>query len=190
MLTHRSPDPGTQGVRQSAASVDTTGPDSTVTLFFLADGRPIEMRYCPQCGQQVEERDAFCFECGTQLDGPAGGQQSSLATVWAGGLLGVTGALESLALVLFAGEMVEVAESGGFGGDFSVGLLRVQGGFGLLLSVCVLGVCYYYYSQGYVEKRYFWGLILAGVVGFFFGAALSFLVLLGVGLYGLVVVAD
>lgn len=146
------------------------------------------MRYCPDCGQQVAETDAYCFECGGQLQRTAseGSRVESMGTVWAGGLLGVLGLFES-AILIFAQDMVmETAQDFGVEDELSSGMLSVLGGFGMLLSLCVIGLAVYYHSQGYVDKRYFLGLLAVGLIGLLFaGGGLSQLLMIVVAVYGL-----
>lgn len=148
------------------------------------------MRYCPQCGQRVEEDDAFCFECGTQLESgqiPHGveAKPTSMGTVWAAGILALIAIIESLGYLLYAEEALEMA---GFGEEISAELIMLSAGFGLLLGLLVIGLTAYYYNEGYVEKQFFWGLIGIGLIGFLFGSALSFLFIVIVGVYGMLAV--
>ncbi|ERH09919.1 MAG: hypothetical protein J07HX64_01684 [halophilic archaeon J07HX64] len=57
-----------------------------------------------------------------------------------------------------------------------------------MLALALIGLCVYYYRQGYVSRRFFWTLVGGGVVGILLGNAISFLLLLVVGGYGLLVV--
>lgn len=148
------------------------------------------MRYCPQCGQRVEEEDAFCFDCGAQLDGGYDAQESrgnvtSLGTVWAAGILAIIAVVESLLILLYPQQALEAS---GFEDELSAEVLMITGGFGLLLALSLIGLAAYYYNEGYVEKQFFWGLIGIGLVGFLFGSAFSFLLVLIVGIYGMLAV--
>lgn len=143
------------------------------------------MRYCPECGQEVEPADAFCFECGTELSGSGGDQIHSLRTVWASLVIAVLGIIESAMLLIMPGEIAQQAESFGFGSSFSDSLLMVMGGIGLVISLAVIGLCAYYYSEGYVDKRFFWGIFAAGAIGLLFAGGISFLILIAIGVFGL-----
>lgn len=143
------------------------------------------MGYCPQCGQRVEEADSFCFECGTPLDGPGPEKTESLRSVAAAAVFAGIGLLESLVLVLFPEATLEQAAEFGLDEGLSETVLLVTGGFGLVLSLSVIGLCAYYYSEGYVEKRFFWALLVTGFLGLFVAGRLSFVALVGIGLYGL-----
>ena len=222
------------------------------------------MNHCPHCGERVEPRDAYCFECGEELSGAGGtgegegrtrgqgrqrgespergsspegkagresqapaaqsrGQQSqrrrsggarearsrpsesggyrqggvqressgrveSLTTLWVATGLSVLALVESLSAIVFADEVVEFVEDSGFAGDVSAETIAITGGLGLVIALALVGLCVYYYRQGYVERRFFWGLIVGGGVGLLFGSGLSFLILIVVGGYGLLVV--
>ena len=241
------------------------------------------MNHCPHCGERVEPRDAYCFECGEELSGgadgtdtnqgiagngegrprgesgepqgmppgqdrppegqprseaqtgreneaPAGqsrgqrrrsggaretggrprenngyrqergeyrqegvqhetsGRVESLTTLWVAAGLSVLALVESLSVIVFADEVVGLVEDSGFGGEVSAETIAVTGGLGLVVALVLVGLCLYYYRQGYVERRFFWGLIVGGGVGLLFGSGISFLVLIVVGGYGLLVV--
>lgn len=143
------------------------------------------MRYCPHCGEQVAEEDSFCFECGTALDGPGPGKGESLRTVGAAAVVSAIGLVESLVFIFFPETILEQAEEFGLEEGLSETFLLVTGGFGLVLALGLIGLSYYYYSEGYVEKRFFWILIIAGFIGFLLASMVSFLVLVVLGVYGL-----
>lgn len=144
----------------------------------------MDLNYCPHCGEEVAERDRYCFECGAELDGGPTGQVRSLRTVAAGAVFAVLAAIENLTVVIYAEEWLELS---GFEDELSVGIMQAMGGFGLLIALGILGLCYYYYQEGYVERRFFVGLLVAGVVGILFAGALSFFVIIAIGAYGLLV---
>lgn len=148
------------------------------------------MRYCPQCGARVSEEDAFCFECGADLDPSEPDQISSLKTAYGAGVLAVIGLFESLFFIFSPESILAQAEEFGLGDGLSAEMLMVTGGFGLFLSLVVGALCYYYYTLGYVDKRFFWTLIITGVLGFLFASMFSFLFVLGIGIYGLVFALD
>lgn len=145
------------------------------------------MRYCPQCGQEVEPRDAYCFECGTALGGGHPNTISRLRTVWISLGLAALGVLESAMLLVMPGQIIQQADSFGFGTGLSESMVLAMGAFGLLISLSVGGLCFYYYSEGYVDRRFFWGILGAGVAGLLLAGGISFLLLIAVGIYGLVV---
>jgi len=144
----------------------------------------MDIRYCPRCGQEVEPEDSFCLECGAELD-PSGGTTSSLRTLWAAVLVAVFATLENVLKLVFADEMVEQAEQSGLGGDVGREALMQVSAIGILVALTVLTVCYYYYREGAVDGRFFWGLVVAGVVGVLLGGTLLILPLIGIGAYGL-----
>jgi ABC-type multidrug transport system permease subunit len=144
----------------------------------------MDIRYCPRCGQEVEPEDSFCFECGTELDA-SGGTTSSLRTLWATVLVSVLATLENVLKIVYADEMIEQAEQSGVGGEVGREALIQVSAIGVLVALTVLTVCYYYYREGTVDRRFFWGLIVAGVVGVLFGGTLLILPLIGIGAFGL-----
>jgi len=116
------------------------------------------------------------------------GQVRSLTTLWvAAGLAGLA-VVESLGAIVFADELVSVVEDSGVGVELSADTIVASGGIGLVVALGLAGLCGYYYRQGYVERRFFWGLIVGGGIGVFLGNAISFLILIVVGAYGLLVV--
>ena len=204
------------------------------------------MHSCPHCGERVEERDVYCFECGTYLGGereqrrpetaqqhtpahtdtpstgeperherprgrhPPGQSRSpaerhdtahyptdtaeatptritSLTTLWIALAAAIFATLENAGAILFADELAEQAAELGFGDEITSGAIAIQGALGLVVALGVAALCLYYYQQGYLDRRFYWGLILTGVLGFFVGAALSFFVFIIVGAYGLLV---
>lgn len=142
------------------------------------------MRYCTECGQEVEPEDDYCFACGAALDTVVAGRVHSLTTVWIAVALAVFGLLEAVALLFFTDAFLAQAEQFDLAGDLSTRILLVYGAIRLILSLAVLALSYYYYSLEYVEKRYFWALVGFGLVGFFLAGSLSLLLLLPLGLYG------
>lgn len=170
------------------------------------------MQYCPNCGHEVEEDDRFCIDCGQNLDGGGGNRsrgppasqgsappgaapgvlgplraEFGIGTLWGPVIVAVLGFLQSLYFVLSPEEVIEV---GGFGEEITTDVIVAIGALGILSALAVVGLVGYYYREGYVDKRYFWGLILLGVVGFFFGGGVTFLVLIGIGAYGLFAVLN
>ena len=115
------------------------------------------------------------------------GQVESLTTLWVAAGLAALAVLEGVGAVLFADELAEQVQEFDFGGEITAGAIAAQGGLGIAVALAVAALCYYYYRQGYVDRRFFWGLVIAGVGGFFFGSAVSFLLIIGVGAYGLLV---
>ncbi len=150
------------------------------------------MRYCPKCGTRVEDEDAFCFECGATLD-PSEAQSDqteSLTTVYATVVFAVFGLLESLAFVFSPETFIEQAEDVGLDAGLTPEMLVVTGTIGVLLSLGVAALALYYYNQGFVEKQFFWALIITGVLGLLFASMFSFLFVLIIGIYGLIFVMD
>lgn len=150
------------------------------------------MRYCPKCGTRVEDEDAFCFECGATLD-PSEAQSDqteSLTTVYATVVFAVFGLLESLAFVFSPETFLEQAEEVGLDAGLTPEMLVVTGTIGVLLSLGVTALALYYYNQGFVEKQFFWALIITGVLGLLFASMFSFLFVLIIGIYGLIFVMD
>lgn len=156
------------------------------------------MRYCPQCGQRVEDEDAFCFECGEPLDGGSPGDRhghgsresvqtraQSPLSVGAAAVVSILGLLESLVLVFFPGALLTQAEEFGLEEELTETVLMITGGIGLVIALGMLGLSYYYYSQGYVDRQFFWVLTIGGVLGFLLASMVSFLILVAVGIYGL-----
>jgi len=204
------------------------------------------MEYCPHCGERVDPDDAYCFECGTELDGSGGeseraqghrgpgeseraqghrnpggsgssahgaannrrsrgrdpvtgqepdgesGQVESLTTLWVTVALSVFAMLESAGTILTADQQVEQIESlladEEVPGWLTSDLFVVLGALGLVVAVATAGLCYRYYRQGYVDRRFFWGVVGAGVGLLVFGGGLSALLLIALGAYGLLVV--
>jgi len=170
------------------------------------------MNHCPHCGERVEPRDAYCFECGERLSGrqsgaaPRGrpresgrhqrkksghnrsGRVQSLTTLWVAAGLAALALVESLGAILFADELVALVEDSEFRVEVSAETIVVSGGVGLVVAIGLSGLCAYYYRQGYVGRRFFWGLIAGGGIGILLGNAISFLILVVVGAYGLLVV--
>jgi len=118
----------------------------------------------------------------------AQGQVESLRTLWIAGALAVIALVENVSAVLFADEIVAFVEEQGIIEGLSADTVAVQGGIGAVLALALVGLCYYYYRQGYVDRRFFWTLVGGGVGGLLLGNAISFLLLLVVGAYGLLVV--
>lgn len=150
------------------------------------------MRYCPKCGTRVEDEDAFCFECGATLD-PSEAQSDqteSLTTVYATVVFAVFGLLESLAFVFSPETFIEQVEDVGLDAGLTPEMLVVTGTIGVLLSLGVAALALYYYNQGFVEKQFFWALIITGVLGLLFASMFSFLFVLIIGIYGLIFVMD
>ncbi len=150
------------------------------------------MRYCPKCGTRVEEEDAFCFECGATLDSSGGesDRTESLTTVYGTVVFAVFGLLESLAFVFSPETFLEQAEEFGVGDGLTAEVLVVTGAIGVLLSLGVAALALYYYNQGFVEKQFFWALIITGVLGILFASMFSFLFIIIIGIYGLIFVID
>lgn len=142
------------------------------------------MRYCSDCGQEVEPADDYCFACGAALDTAVAGRVHSLTTVWVAGVLAFFGLLEATMLLFFTDSFLTQAEQFDVGGDLSPTILLVYGALRLVFSLAVVALCYYYYSLEYVERRFFWALVGFGVAGFFLAGSLSFLILGILGLYG------
>ena len=149
-------------------------------------GRPRENNgYGQERGEYRQERGEYRQE-GVQHE--TSGRVESLTTLWVAAGLSVLALVESLSVIVFADEVVGLVEDSGFGGDVSAETIAVTGGLGLVVALVLVGLCLYYYRQGYVERRFFWGLIVGGGVGLLFGSGISFLVLIVVGGYGLLVV--
>ncbi len=166
------------------------------------------MPYCPHCGEEVHEDDRFCIECGTELDRERGGESSygwqseppsegvvdpessSTAAVTAGRVwvplaIALFGVFQSAVLVLYPDVVLDSFESFDFQTDISRELIVSAGAFGLVSAIALIGLVGYYYNRGALDRRYFWGLIGIGIVGFLLGNNLLFLVPLGIGVYGL-----
>jgi hypothetical protein len=162
------------------------------------------MPYCPNCGQEVEEADRFCIQCGTTLEGRAGGgshrahdtdappgtmsprgpgtAEFSTATLWGPVVVAALGVVQSLYFVLAPDQILAAA---GFGEEFTTDVIIATGVLGLLMAFSVLGLVYYYWNRGHVDRRYFWALVGLGVAGFFLGGGIAFLALVVIGAYGL-----
>ena len=165
-----------------------------------------DMPYCPNCGHEVDETDRFCIECGQNLEAAGTGQsreseprRGDTAPARAGGQTGarapmtrgigwipvgiaVISLLQSLYFVLSPEGVIEL---GGFGDEITTDAIVFIGALGILSALAVVGLVVYYYRKGFVGRRYFWGLVVLGVVGFFFGGGATFLGLVLVGAYGL-----
>ena len=151
------------------------------------DRSPRETGRNPRRGDEYEsrgrpERGAHGGSDSTQ------GQVESLTTLWIAGALAAVALVENAAAVLFADEIVQFVENQGIIEGLSADTVAVQGGVGAVLALALVGLCVYYYRQGYVNRRFFWTLVGGGVVGILLGNAISFLLLLVVGAYGLLVV--
>lgn len=112
----------------------------------------------------------------------------SFGTLWVAALAAVGALLESASAIIFADEYASQVEQFGIGAEITRNAVMAQGVGGAIIALGIAGLCVYFYQQGGLDKRFFWGLILGGVLGFFFGAAISFVVIFGVGVYGLLVV--
>jgi hypothetical protein len=143
----------------------------------------------PQRGNEYEyesrsrpERDAYGESDSSQ------GEVESLTTLWIAGVLAAIALVENVVAAVFADEIVEFLDDQGFAGGLNPETIVIQGGLGAVLALVLAGVCFYYYRQGYVNRRFFWTLVAGGVLGILLGSAISFLLLLVVGAYGLLVV--
>lgn len=116
------------------------------------------------------------------------GGVESLTTLWIAGVLAVVALIENVSVAIFADEIVGFVEDQGIIEGLSADTVALQGGLGAVLALALIGLCVYYYRQGYVSRRFFWTLVGGGVVGILLGNAISFLLLLVVGGYGLLVV--
>lgn len=153
----------------------------------------MDIQYCPQCGEQVREDDSFCFECGTPLEpsDDGGSQTGKLGTLWAAVVVSVLAILENATAVLFPETLAEQsAELLGGETTLSQEVIVATGLIGIGICLAVLVLCYHYYQEESLDRRFFWGLIGGGVVGFFLGSAILFLVLVAIGAYGLLVALD
>jgi len=116
------------------------------------------------------------------------GQVETLTTLWIAGVLAAVALVENVSAVIFADEIVEFVEGQGIIEGLSADTVALQGGVGAVLALALVGLCVYYYRQGYVDRRFFWTLVAGGVGGILLGNAISFLLLIAVGAYGLLVV--
>ena len=92
---------------------------------------------------------------------------------------------------IFAADEVAADLAGEFGEDAEIvdalpDIVFGLGIFGLILAVAVLGTCIYYYRRGYVDRRFFWALVIIGGIGVL--ANLFFISIVAIGAYGLLVV--
>ena len=162
------------------------------------------MPYCPNCGQEVDETDRFCIQCGGELDGRVGGgshhthgeevpagtmsprgpgtTEFGTGTLWGPVVVAALGILQSLYFIFAPDQIITAA---GFGEELTTEIIVVTGVLGLLIAFSVLGLVYYYWNQGFADRRYFWALVGLGIAGFFLGGGVAFLVLVGIGAYGL-----
>jgi hypothetical protein len=170
------------------------------------------MPYCPHCGEEVHEDDRFCIECGTELDRERGGESSygwqseppadgvvdpesksssgQTAELTAGRLwvpfgVALFGVVQSVVLVIYPDAVLDSFESFDLQADISRELIVSAGAFGLVSALALMGLVGYYYRQGGLDRRYFWGLVGIGIFGFLLGNNLLFLLPLGIGVYGL-----
>lgn len=109
-------------------------------------------------------------------------------TLWVAALATVIALLESASAIVFAEEYAAQVAEFDFGTEITATAVLAQGVGGAIVALATAALCVYYYQQGGLDKRFFWGLLVAGVLGFFFGTAISFIVIFGVGVYGLLVV--
>jgi hypothetical protein len=150
------------------------------------DRSPRETGRNPRRGDEYESRGRPAR--GTSEADSSQGQVESLTTLWIAGALAAVALVENVAAVLFADEIVQFVEDQGIIEGLSADTVALQGGIGAVLALALVGLCVYYYRQGYVDRRFFWTLVGGGVVGILLGNAISFLLLLVVGAYGLLVV--
>lgn len=162
--------------------------------------------YCFECGTVLGESDT---EEGrhTGRGGASRGQQASQqraptraersatgvesrTTLWIAVGLSLLSVLENGAIIVFADDLVAFIEDEGLGfaTDISAETIIAQGAVGLVVALGAVALCAYYYRAGRLDRRFFWGLVAIGVVGFFFGGGLSVVLLAVVGAYGLLVV--
>lgn len=134
----------------------------------------------------------------TQTDPEAesdSGKVESLRTLWVTLGLSILAVLETGETILRADANAEQAREAsrdaGFGEEtvdmITADILAAVGVLGLLVAVAVVVFCYRYYQRGYVSRRFFWGVIVAGVLALFLGVSTAVL-LIAAGAYGLLVV--
>lgn len=114
----------------------------------------------------------------------------SLRTLWAAAVAAVVMGLFQLVFIVAADEVAaDLAEEFGEDAEIADALPDIVFGlgvFGLVLAVAILGTCIYYYRRGYVDRRFFWALIIIGGIGVL--ANLFFIIIVAIGAYGLLVV--
>jgi len=180
------------------------------------------MPYCPHCGEEVEDDDRYCIECGTELARDRSGTDSSYgwqseppsdgviepetqaesapappgaATATAGRLwvpfgVALFGVVQSIVLLVYPQTLLDSAESFDLNANLSTDVVVAAGAFGLIASLLLIGLVGYYYREGALDKRYFWGLVGVGVFGVLIGNNILFLVPAAIGGYGLYAVIE
>lgn len=166
------------------------------------------MPYCPHCGEQVQQDDRFCIECGTELDrvgedssygwqseppsdavlDPESGETAAVTRgrTWPPLVVAILGVVVGAVIVTSPEMVLDSLESFGIQSGMSVTVVLATGALGLLSSLALGGlVVYYWYVRGHLDRLYFWGLVGIGLFGFFFGSNSLFLIPVGIGAYGL-----
>lgn len=170
------------------------------------------MPYCPECGEEVEETHNFCRNCGRPLDegtgpsergtnqtvGPAGPDEDSIYAVgtpdrldaggwllWVPIAIGVLALLISAYFAAFPDVILEQAEEVDAAADLNEGSVQLFGIIGVVLSLAVFALAYFYYREGYLDRRYFAAVLGIGLVGVFLAGNPFLIVLIPAGGYGL-----
>lgn len=123
------------------------------------------------------------------MGGSLGSQPKQLdlnvGVFWVPIVLGVLGLAISLYYAIYPETLFEQMVEAEAPDDITPGQIEFAGYVGVLLSLALFGLAYFYYNEGYLDKRYFGVLIALGILGFFMAANPFLFVLLLVGVYGL-----
>jgi amino acid transporter len=116
----------------------------------------------------------------------------SFGTLWAAVAAGVLAVLESggtLVLALFYEQTLreQAADVGVESLPSDMTVFVATSAIGFVLAVVVLGLCGYFYREGYLDRRFYWGLVAAGAGGLLVAGTLTLLLAAIVGAYGLLV---
>ena len=109
----------------------------------------------------------------------------TVGVFWVPIVLGVLGLMISLYYAIYPETLFEQMVEAEAPDDITPGQIEFAGYVGVLLSLALFGLAYFYYNEGYLDKRYFGVLIALGILGFFMAANPFLLVLFFVGAYGL-----
>lgn len=159
---------------------DTAGQVAQEGLQSPPQGQPKEDEFVPDPEEWNDPASLAPAKSRNRVD--------SLGTLWVAALATVTALLESASAIVFAEEYASQVAEFDFGTEITETAVLAQGIGGVIIALATAALCVYYYQQGVLDRRFFWGLLVAGVLGFLFGTAISFIVIFGIGAYGLLVV--